>query len=36
MCMRKLPECDICIVKPELCHFAAGTCRDANWAKKTV
>ncbi|MBY7734992.1 DUF2797 domain-containing protein [Francisella philomiragia] len=34
MCMRKLPECDICIVKPELCHFAAGTCRDSNWGEE--
>ncbi|MED7820091.1 MULTISPECIES: DUF2797 domain-containing protein [unclassified Francisella] len=34
MCMRRLPECDICIVKPELCHFAAGTCRDSNWGEE--
>ncbi|WP_150465716.1 DUF2797 domain-containing protein [Francisella sp. SYW-2] len=34
MCMRKLPECDICIVKPELCHFAAGTCRDSKWGEE--
>ena len=27
-CMRSLAECDSCIVKPELCHFAQGTCRD--------
>ncbi|MCI0506481.1 MAG: DUF2797 domain-containing protein [Gammaproteobacteria bacterium] len=31
-CMRTLAECDSCIVKPELCHFAKGTCRDAEWA----
>ena len=24
---QKLAECDICIVKPELCHFDEGTCR---------
>jgi len=30
-CMRSLPECDQCIVRPELCHFDQGTCRDANW-----
>lgn len=30
-CMRSLPECDQCIVRPELCHFAAGTCRDPEW-----
>lgn len=33
MCMRKLPECDICIVKPELCHYAQGTCRDSKWGE---
>ena len=32
-CMRSLAECDSCIVKPELCHFAQGTCRDENWAQ---
>ncbi|WP_455375073.1 DUF2797 domain-containing protein [Kaarinaea lacus] len=31
-CMRSLAECDSCIVKPELCHFDQGTCRDAEWA----
>lgn len=30
-CMRSLPECDQCIVRPELCHFHEGTCRDAGW-----
>lgn len=30
-CMRKLPECDTCIMRPETCHFAAGTCRDEEW-----
>ncbi len=34
MCMRRLPECDICIVKPELCHFAEGTCRDSQWGQE--
>ncbi len=33
-CMRSLPECDQCIVRPELCHFAAGTCRDPEWGLK--
>ncbi len=32
-CMRSLPECDSCIVKPETCHFEAGTCRDEQWAQ---
>jgi len=30
-CMRSLPECDTCIVRPETCHFAEGTCRDEEW-----
>ncbi len=33
-CMRSLPECDGCIVKPETCHFDAGTCRDSEWGLK--
>ncbi len=33
-CMRSLPECDQCIVRPELCHFHEGTCRDADWGQK--
>jgi Protein of unknown function (DUF2797) len=31
-CTQKLAECDICIVRPELCHLAKGTCRDPKWA----
>ncbi|MEH6582940.1 MAG: DUF2797 domain-containing protein, partial [Halioglobus sp.] len=26
-CFKRLAQCDICIVSPEKCHFAAGTCR---------
>lgn len=29
-----LPECDICIVKPELCHYQKGTCRDPKWGEE--
>lgn len=32
-CMRSLAECDSCIVRPELCHFAEGTCRDEEWGQ---
>jgi hypothetical protein len=32
-CMRSLAECDSCIVKPELCHFDQGTCRDEEWGR---
>ena len=27
-----LAECDMCILKPETCHRAAGTCRNNNWS----
>jgi len=27
-CLQKLAECDTCIIKPELCHYDQGTCRD--------
>jgi len=30
-CFQKLPQCDMCIMKPETCHYDAGTCRDSNW-----
>jgi len=33
-CFTKLPQCDTCIVKPETCHFAAGTCRDPEWGQR--
>lgn len=29
-----LPQCDTCIIKPELCHFHKGTCRDPEWGVK--
>jgi hypothetical protein len=32
-CSIKLAECDLCILKPELCHFKKGTCRDASWGE---
>ncbi len=34
VCMRSLPECDMCIMKPETCHFHLGTCRDPSWGEK--
>lgn len=33
-CFRDLPENDLCIVKPSLCHFDQGTCRDSTWGKQ--
>jgi hypothetical protein len=33
-CFRKLPDNDICIVKPERCHFHEGTCRDPEFGER--
>lgn len=33
-CSIKLAEADMCILKPELCHFAQGTCREPVWGEK--
>ncbi len=30
-CFQRLAQCDSCIVKPEKCHYAAGTCREPEW-----
>ncbi|MCM8533395.1 MAG: DUF2797 domain-containing protein [Lentisphaeraceae bacterium] len=30
-CMTKLPQADMCILKPEKCHHHLGTCRDPQW-----
>jgi hypothetical protein len=32
-CFISLAQCDLCIVKPENCHYAAGTCREPDWAQ---
>ncbi|SHI22837.1 DUF2797 domain-containing protein [Ferrimonas marina] len=32
-CMKKLARCDMCIMKPETCHFAQGTCREPQWGE---
>lgn len=32
-CFRRLAACDSCIVSPEKCHFAAGTCREPEWGE---
>ena len=31
-CFTSLAQCDMCIMKPETCHYAAGTCREPEWA----
>lgn len=30
-CSIKLAECDMCILRPETCHFERGTCRQPDW-----
>lgn len=32
-CSQRLACCDLCIVRPELCHFANGTCREPEWGE---
>lgn len=29
-----LARCDLCIVKPELCHYHKGTCREPKWGEE--
>jgi len=33
-CMISLAQCDQCIMSPEKCHFAAGTCREPQWGEE--
>jgi len=33
-CMRTLAQCDMCIMKPETCHYEQGTCREPSWGEK--
>lgn len=33
-CFSRLAQCDLCIMKPETCHHAEGTCRDNVWAEE--
>lgn len=32
-CFRSLAACDLCIMKPETCHHAQGTCREPSWGE---
>jgi len=32
-CVRSLAACDTCIIKPELCHYHEGTCREPQWGE---
>lgn len=33
-CFKTLAACDMCIMKPETCHYHLGTCREPEWADK--
>lgn len=33
-CFTKLAQCDSCMMSPEKCHFAQGTCREPEWAEQ--
>jgi Protein of unknown function (DUF2797) len=32
-CFKRLAQCDSCIMSPEKCHFAQGTCREPEWGE---
>ena len=32
-CFISLASCDMCIMKPETCHYTNGTCREPKWAE---
>lgn len=32
-CSQRLASCDLCIVRPETCHFHKGTCREPEWGE---
>ncbi len=32
-CFTSLAQCDMCIMKPETCHYEAGTCREPAWGE---
>ncbi len=33
-CFTRLAQCDSCIVSPQKCHYAAGTCREPGWGEQ--
>jgi len=32
-CFQSLASCDLCIMKPETCHYHLGTCRQPEWGE---
>lgn len=33
-CSQTLASCDLCIMKPETCHYDEGTCREPEWGEQ--
>ena len=33
-CFTRLARCDLCVVSPDRCHYAAGTCREPAWGEQ--
>lgn len=33
-CFTALAQCDMCIMKPETCHYEQGTCREPKWGEE--
>ncbi len=33
-CFKKLPQCDLCMMSPDRCHFSQGTCRDESFGER--
>ncbi len=33
-CCMRLARCDLCIVRPETCHYHLGTCREPEWGEQ--
>lgn len=33
-CCTRLAQCDMCIMKPETCHYHLGTCREPEWGEE--
>lgn len=33
-CFQSMAKCDMCIMKPETCHYHEGTCREPKWGEE--
>ncbi|MCE3026164.1 DUF2797 domain-containing protein [Salinicola sp. DM10] len=33
-CFSTLAQCDLCLVRPETCHYFQGTCREPEWGEQ--